>query len=262
MFRANPEHTGVYDNGGIEPGNTELWRFATGGIIYSSPSVANGIVYVGSDDKNLYAIDAMTGKEKWRFAMGGWVYSAPAVVNGIVYAGNAYESLYDLKGANGSLHAIDAVTGKEKWRFVTGSYVDQSPAVANGIVYIGSGDKNLYAIDAVTGEEKWRFATGDRVVSSPAVAKGIIYVGSNDKNLYAIGAIPVSPTTVPPTIPSTHITLPRTTIQQTIASIPTTSPVSGQNSDPTVALPVLAIIVTILILAGGGYMLDRVKNKP
>jgi hypothetical protein len=46
MFRANPEHTGVYDNGGIEPGNTELWRFATGGIVYSSPAVANGIVYL------------------------------------------------------------------------------------------------------------------------------------------------------------------------------------------------------------------------
>ena len=95
MFRANPEHTGVYGNAGIEPGNTELWRFVTGGIV-SSPAVANGIVYVGSEDKNLYAIDVATGKEKWRFAMGGWVYSAPAVVNGIVYAGNSYESLYDL----------------------------------------------------------------------------------------------------------------------------------------------------------------------
>jgi len=51
MFRANPEHTGVYGNGGTEPGNSELWHFATGGFVYSSPTVANGIVYVGSDDK-------------------------------------------------------------------------------------------------------------------------------------------------------------------------------------------------------------------
>jgi len=56
MFRANPEHTGVYDTGGIEPGNAELWRFVTGDLVVSSPTVANGVVYVGSEDKNLYAV--------------------------------------------------------------------------------------------------------------------------------------------------------------------------------------------------------------
>jgi len=173
------------------------------------------------------------------------------VVNGIVYVGSWDKNLY----------AIDAVTGKEKWRFATGDKVDSSPAVANGIVYVGSNDKNLYAIDAVTGKEKWRFATGDWVESSPAVANGIVYVGSNDKNLYAIGANSSSPTTVPTTIPSTHITLPGAITQQTISSTPPTSPVSTQNSDLTVALPVLAIIVTILLLAVGGYILDRLKNK-
>jgi outer membrane protein assembly factor BamB len=154
------------------------------------------------------------------------------------------------------------VTGEEKWRFTTGDWVESSPAVASGIVYVGSGDKNLYAIDAVTGEEKWRFATGDQVDSSPAVANGIVYVGSRDKNLYAVGVNSVPLTTVPTTIPSTHITLPGTTIQQTIASTPTTSPISGKNSDPAVALPVLLIIVTIILLAGGEYILYRLKNKP
>ena len=134
--------------------------------------------------------------------------------------------------------------------------------MANGIVYVGSYDKNLYAIDAVTGKEKWRFVTGDWVDSSPAVANGIVYVGSRDKNLYAIGANSSSLTTVPTTIPPTHSTLPKTTIRLTIASIPTTSPVSGQDSDPTVALPVLAIIVTIVLLAGRGYIPGRGKNKP
>jgi hypothetical protein len=104
------------------------------------------------------------------------------------------------------------------------------------------------------------------VYSSLAVASGIVYVGSEDKNLYVIGATiganSVSLTTVPTTIPSTQITLPRTTSQQTIASTPTTFPVSGQNSDPTVSLPVLVIVFTIILLAGGGYLLYLLKNKP
>jgi len=79
MFRGNPEHTGVYDNGGIVPTNPELWRFKTGDEVRSSPAVSNGVVYVGSMDSNLYAIDAMTGKEKWRFKTGNHVYSSPVV---------------------------------------------------------------------------------------------------------------------------------------------------------------------------------------
>ena len=106
MFRANPEHTGVYDNGGIEPGNTELWRFATGGIIYSSPSVANGVVYVGSDDKNLYAIDTVTGKEKWHFATGDHIYSSPSVANGVVYVGSNDKNLYAIGAIPVSLTTV------------------------------------------------------------------------------------------------------------------------------------------------------------
>ena len=142
QFRANPEHTGVYGNGGIVPGNTELWRFATGAGVYSSPAVANGIVYVGSEDKNLYAIDAVTGKEKWRFATGDHIFSSPTVADGTVYVGSEDENLY----------AIDVATGKEKWRTADGDWVYSTPAVANGVVYVGNADKRLYAIDAVTGK--------------------------------------------------------------------------------------------------------------
>ena len=144
MFRANPEHTGVFDQGGIVPSNTELWRFKTENDLRLFQVVANGVVYVGSGDGNLYAIDAVTGTEKWRFKTGDIIFSSPAVSNGIVYIWSYDKNLY----------AIDAFTGKEKWRFATGNSVDSSPVVANGNVYIGSNDNNLYAIDAVTGTEK------------------------------------------------------------------------------------------------------------
>ena len=179
MFRANLQHTGEYDNCGFELPNILVWQFKTGGGVRSSPTVFNGVIYVGSDDKNLYAFDAVTGKGKWRFATEGGVRSSPAVVNGVVYVGSRDKNLY----------AIDAVTGKEKWRFETGWDVFSSPAVSNGVVYVGSKDTNLYALDAVTGKKTWRFATGSDVFSSPSVSNGIVYVGSRDKNLYAIDAV-------------------------------------------------------------------------
>ena len=46
------------------------WRYTTGDIVFSSPAVANGVVYVGSDDGNVYALNARTGKLVWTFPDG------------------------------------------------------------------------------------------------------------------------------------------------------------------------------------------------
>jgi hypothetical protein len=121
----------------------EKWRFKTGGNVPSA-AVANGIVYYGGYDKNLYAVDAMTGVEKWRFAMGSPASSSPAVANGVVYVGREVDNMYAIKAA---VLAIDAETGKEKWQFETGGLeIWSSPVVSNGVVYFGSMDNNMYAI--------------------------------------------------------------------------------------------------------------------
>jgi outer membrane protein assembly factor BamB len=179
MYRSNLQHTGEYKYGGIEPTNTELWRFKTGGEVSSTPVEVGGVIYFGSDDHLVYAIDAITGKEKWRLRTGSCVQSSPAVSNGVVYIGSLDYNLY----------AIDAVTGMEKWRFKTGGGIHSSPAVFDGIVYIGSYDDYVYAIDAVTGMEKWRFQTGIQVTPSPAVVDGVVYIGSFDQYMYAIDVV-------------------------------------------------------------------------
>lgn len=46
------------------PGD-EVWHFPTGGHMFSSPTVVDGTMYVGSRDNNLYAVDAATGTEQW-----------------------------------------------------------------------------------------------------------------------------------------------------------------------------------------------------
>ena len=73
---------------------SKLWSFATGSFIYSSPAVVNGVVYVGSEDHSLYALDAHSGTKLWSFTTGGFVHSSPAVVNGVVYVGSHDGSLY------------------------------------------------------------------------------------------------------------------------------------------------------------------------
>ncbi len=42
--------------GFLLPG-AKLWTYTTGGSVFSSPAVANGVVYAGSNDGNVYAFD-------------------------------------------------------------------------------------------------------------------------------------------------------------------------------------------------------------
>jgi outer membrane protein assembly factor BamB len=65
----------------------KLWSYSTGSAVHgSSAAVANGVVYVGSDDGNVYALNAKTGAKLWSHAISsGW--SSPAVANGMMYIG-------------------------------------------------------------------------------------------------------------------------------------------------------------------------------
>ena len=56
--------------------------------------MANGVVYVGSNDNNVYALDAATGTFLWSYATGDQVVSSPTVVDGVVYIGSGDYNVY------------------------------------------------------------------------------------------------------------------------------------------------------------------------
>ncbi len=156
----------------------KLWSFLTSKRVESSPTVVNGTVYFGSNDGSLYALDTASGKKRWCFFTGKAVYSSPTVVNGSVYVGSNDHCLY----------ALDATSGRKLWSFRSGNVVNSSPAVSDEVVYFSSDDHNLYALDATSGRKLWSFFTGDFAASSPTVVNGTVYFGSQDRNLYALNA--------------------------------------------------------------------------
>ena len=79
MFRGDPAHSGVYIGQGPRQFHRVKWKFATGNRIVSSPVIENKRIYFGSDDGNVYAIDAETGREIWKHSTKGPVPSTPAV---------------------------------------------------------------------------------------------------------------------------------------------------------------------------------------
>jgi outer membrane protein assembly factor BamB len=52
------------------------------------------VVYVGSYDKNVYALNAKTGAKLWSYTTGGGVHTSPSVTNGLVYVGSDDGNVY------------------------------------------------------------------------------------------------------------------------------------------------------------------------
>ncbi len=177
MFLSDPSHSGS-GTGNPTLAPTQSWKYGTGDEVSSSPAVVGGLVYVGSDDNNIYALNATDGAQLWSYKTGNDVGSSPAVVNGVVYIGSMDDNVY----------ALNAADGTQIWNYSTGGEIYSSPAVVNGVVYIGSEDDNVYALNAANGVLIWSYTTKGAVFSSPAVANGVVYVGSRDNNVYALNA--------------------------------------------------------------------------
>jgi len=177
----------------------------------SVPSVADGVVYVGSLGKgSLLAYNAETGGKLWDFEMGYKVTGTPAVMDGRVYI-DQNENLYALDAETGDLlwevelntgsvgpkvydgkvfvigsetRAIDAENGEKLWSSEYGTYGD-SGAVADGEVYVGQ--RALHSLDAETGEENWSVELDDgHLIFGQTVADGLLYTGTSGNTVYAV----------------------------------------------------------------------------
>ena len=74
----------------------EKWKFKAEKIVGSPPSIAEGMIYFGSYDGYLYAVDIETGQEKWKYKTGNVVRCSPSIADGVVYFGSNDGYLYAL----------------------------------------------------------------------------------------------------------------------------------------------------------------------
>ncbi len=146
----------------------------------ADPVLGGGLLYVGTHDGRLVALDPGDGKRRWQFESGGAVLAAPLVAGGRACFGSL----------DGNVYAVDAVTGALEWKFDTKAPVVSTPALAGDRVIVGTRGYDLFALDARRGTPLWkRYFWFSWVESSAAVADGIAYVGSSDASaVYAVDA--------------------------------------------------------------------------
>ncbi len=182
----------------VKKGEAFALAYATGKILWSralpspsesSPLIADGRVFFGSQNGTVYALNAKNGAVVWTYHAGGSVKASPTLWNGTLYFGDY----------SGHVQAISERTGRRVWRassegalFGSGTFYSTA-AVMYGRVFLGNTDGRVYAYDARTGSLDWAVQTGAYVYASPAIvaAPGLgptVYVGSYDGAFYALNA--------------------------------------------------------------------------
>jgi outer membrane protein assembly factor BamB len=203
---------GVTNCSGTPKRCTPLWTGMTSGksLLFSSPAVANGVVYMGSQTNHGGGFDAFdaagvthcsgtpkTCQPLWSADTGSVYASTPAVADGKVFITSANFSLFAFDAAGGSHCRGMPKWCKPLWTSDTQDAVN-SPAVANGVVYVGSlNGVDAYGVAGVTNcsgskhrrcSPLWTGPTAGPTESGLAIANGVLYVGTRIGDLYAFDA--------------------------------------------------------------------------
>jgi len=167
-----------------------LWRAKPSGPLRGSPTIANGNVYVLTQDNQLYAINQTDGKIVWAGqgtleTQGVYGVAAPSASQGTVVAGFSSGELNAYRYENGRLLWQDALSRTSISTSVsTLSDIDAAPVIDQGRVYaLGQGGR-MVALELSTGQRLWEqnFAG----LSTPWIAGEWIFLVTDDARLVAL----------------------------------------------------------------------------
>ncbi|MQF82894.1 hypothetical protein FIM02_01875 [SAR202 cluster bacterium AD-802-E10_MRT_200m] len=153
-----------------------IWQFDTKKPFLSSPSIADGVVFVTTGDARIVALKSEDGELLWEQNVSGPVNASPLVLEDSLYIGLRDGRILRLSQKNGGII----------WSFQTDNPVISSVIAFDGILYAGSADGNVYALDVVTGKKIWSFDTEDWITTTPAIINDKLVVGNRAGNVFVL----------------------------------------------------------------------------
>ena len=168
----------------------EIWRAKPGGPLRGAPTVANGSVYVESQDNQIFALDQNDGKVQWAQSgtletQGVFGVAAPAASQGTIVAGFSSGELNAYRYENGRVLWGDALSRTSITTSVSSlSDIDAAPVIDNGRVFaVGQGGR-MVSLDLATGQRLWEqnFAG----ISTPWIAGEWLFVVTDDARLVCL----------------------------------------------------------------------------
>jgi len=151
------------------------WRFQGDGpmSVKTTPEVADGMVYAGSDDEHLYIVSESAGRQKQNLNMCGSVRTLTQL-NGFMYAG----------ATNGAIQAIETGTGETAWLQQFEEAIRTLTSRDESVI-VGSAGRVVFCVEADSGTLCWDYSTG-AVVQSIATDHKFVYAATDNQTIHAI----------------------------------------------------------------------------
>lgn len=166
------------------------WKVRPAGPLRGSPTLANGNVYVMTQDNQIYALAQGDGSVRWNEAASlgqASIYgvAAPAAAQATIVAGYSTGELTAYRYENGATLWNDALSRTSIATSVsTLTDIDADPVIDRGRVYaVGKGGR-MAAYELISGQRIWELNIGG--IATPAVAGEWLFVLTDDAKLFAI----------------------------------------------------------------------------
>jgi serine/threonine-protein kinase len=162
-FRGSSARAGV-STAALHPPLTTAWNTATKDAIDGSPIISEGVIYVGSRDHHLYALDTRARRELWRYRADGPLRSTPSLHGDTVFIGDD----------NGMFHAVQSAGGQGRWRIPLYGKCFASPAVGDGLIVVATQAGRVVALAPTSGQIVWEHQDGTAFYASPAIQGNLV----------------------------------------------------------------------------------------
>ena len=161
------------------------WQVQLDGIIAGAAAIADGVLYIATQEGAFYALDAATGDEKWQADVDGTISGSIILSRNTLYASGSFSGGGTRQGG---VIALDAQDGSELWRYTGLGEAATPPLLADSLLIFGSDDDKVYAVDTAIAEERWTYDAGAPLDTAPVSAGGTIYIGDATGTFQAINA--------------------------------------------------------------------------
>jgi len=174
-------------NGSQYQKNSVAWELATRGGISAAPAVQDGLLYVGDDNGDVYAVNAFTRDAMWPMKEEGkeeHVFSVAGAIRADIKAD--HDGVY-IASMDTKLYCLNPKTGKIKWQFYAGEPLVSSPELSPTSVYQYLEGVGLIAMDRNKGDAvrkaRWTFPTAVRFLTEDAK---YAYLQQQDHSVVAV----------------------------------------------------------------------------
>ena len=154
----------------LESGKLKWRSDDLGGSIVGTPTISDDmVVFVGTFNNELIALDAANGRENWRFKTSDWVWAGPSIHDNNLYFGDL----------SGTFYAVDRETGVSKWQIQPGGPIVGKPLVTEEAIYFTTDDGSFVCVNH-EGAIRWNQPFETSLHAGPVAAGEVLLIATSD----------------------------------------------------------------------------------